>query len=79
MNGEGGRGGGGGGVGLEIFKLLDNTQTKTTTLSVSSPVVSPSSALKSDSGDLMLSHFRSTVLGHSCVVGPDGTSEHRSS
>lgn len=36
----------------------------------SSPVASPSSALKSDSGDLMLSHFRSTVFGHSCVHAP---------
>jgi len=33
-------------------------------------VVSPSSALKSDSGDLMLSHFRSTVLGQSCSAAP---------
>jgi hypothetical protein len=45
---------------------VDGSPSYSTSLSVSSPVVSPSSALKSDSVVLMLSHFRSTVLGHSC-------------
>ena len=39
--------------------------------------MSPSSALKSDSGDLMLSHFRSTVLGQSCSAAARSAHEHR--